>query len=342
MTSLTIQAHDTENPSLETSATQNPFRNPLQQTQHLAKIPAQQPALTVQALDECCSFGLDPSLCAFVCMSRYVEEPAQNRVPDYVKESETDGTGRFTASRMALETVVDVARRIGKHRQHKDCGSTSQQSCSAHDEHAALVELGQLRTSDCKSYDVFADQCGSNIADIRLRGVSSDVDSYFQQMLQMYGWDNLTGDVKDVVTTFMTAWISLMDHCMREPSYTYIESEARVQRGNWSTYHEECKHSAWRYERIGHSEAFHMAEVNYGWLHAHSIDSDSRKLCNPKCKAVETLMALDYNRVMTGADLDIVQHINELVRCLSEAEDIEPVSDCATLCNTVHSNAHRG
>ncbi|KAF9999328.1 hypothetical protein BGZ79_007058, partial [Entomortierella chlamydospora] len=151
-------------------------------------------------------------------------------------------------------------------------------------------------------------------------------------MLQMYGWDNLTGDVKDVTTSFMTAWISLMDHCMEESSSTFIESEARTQRGSWSTYHEECKHSAWRYERVGHREAFHMAEVNYGWLHAYSIDSDSHKLCNPKRKATETLLALDFKRVMTAADVSAVQHINDVLRCLCEAEDIEPVSHCGTLC----------
>ncbi|KAG0005561.1 hypothetical protein BGZ80_005424, partial [Entomortierella chlamydospora] len=75
-----------------------------------------------------------------------------------------------------------------------------------------------------------------------------------------------------------------------------------------------------------------MAEVNYGWLHAYSIDSDSHKLCNPKRKATETLLALDFKRVMTAADVSAVQHINDVLRCLCEAEDIEPVSHCGTLC----------
>ncbi|KAG0045719.1 hypothetical protein BGZ83_009030 [Gryganskiella cystojenkinii] len=185
--------------------------------------------------------------------------------------------------------------------------------------------------ASCKAYDVFNDQQGSGAAVLQMRGVSSDVESYFQQMLQAYGWNDLKGDLRDVVTSFLTAWISMIEYSQNELSYLYNDEEARVQRGNWSTYHDDCKHSAWRAERIGLKEAFRMSEVNYGTLHIVATDFDALKLCSPERKAAETILAVDVDRVATGADTNTVQHVDEIVDVLANAHDIEPVSHCAVL-----------
>ncbi|KAG0042135.1 hypothetical protein BGZ83_000870 [Gryganskiella cystojenkinii] len=140
-----------------------------------------------------------------------------------------------------------------------------------------------------------------------MRGVSSDAEVYFQELLQAYGWDDLTGDLRDVVTSFLTAWISLIEYSQNEISYPYNDEAARIQRGNWSTYHEDCKHSEWRFTKVGHKEAFRMAEVNYGWLHSFAADVDALKLCGPERKATETTLAFDFERVVTGADPDTLQ-----------------------------------